>query len=648
MSAIAGIFNLNAESINPADENKIMQPFEQYPADDLHTWSDEGIFLGCMAQWITPESRNEVVPFYDYSRQLVITTDAIIDNRDELFNLLQINQHARSDIGDSQLILLAYDRWREETPKYLLGDFAFVIYDVKNKKIFGARDFSGTRTLYFFYNENKFAFSTTIKPLLTLPYVQKELNEEWLAEFLAIPNLVESVDMSTTVYKSVHQIPPSHSITISKKRVSLKKYTTVLSQEKMEFKSEEEYEQYFQEVFQQAVKARIRTYGEVGAHLSGGLDSGTVVSFAASELKNKSKKLHTFSYIPERNFEDWTPKYYAPNESEFIKETVKHVGNVNDSYLSFEGINPLIEVDNFLELMEMPYKFFENSYWLEGITKEANQNGVKVLLNGARGNHSISWGSWGLNMEYYASLLRKLKWLKLFHELDLYTKNFNTGKSNLVPAITRKAFPSIVNRISKNDVFDQTKSLINPSFAAKTNVYQKIKDYGMDISGEGVGDLSQYRKEYYRQLYRWNKSGVATTKLSLRYSVWDRDPTNDLRVINYCLSLPVEKYAEGGMERSFIRNATKKMLPDQVRLNHKIRGLQAADTIHRMIPTWEKFLQEIQQVINDKNVEHLFNVPAIKQAFSLVEKEPRPDLIFTNEFKLLTRSLIVYRFLKSF
>ena len=95
---------------------------------------------------------------------------------------------------DSQLILLSYLKWGEECPKYLIGDFAFMIWDQKNRKLFGARDFSGSRTLYFHRNKDKFAFCTTIEPLLALPYVERKLNEQWLAEFLAIPTNFESVD----------------------------------------------------------------------------------------------------------------------------------------------------------------------------------------------------------------------------------------------------------------------------------------------------------------------------------------------------------------------------------------------------------------------------------------------------------------------
>src|SRR5699024_4047743 len=123
-------------------------------------------------------SIGEQLPFDDYDRQLTITSDAMIDNRDELFDKLGIHHEERKIMPYSQLILLAYSKWEDEVVKHLIGDFAFMIWDEKNQKLFGARDFSGTRSLYYFHDEARFAFCTVMEPLLSLPYVQKQLNEE--------------------------------------------------------------------------------------------------------------------------------------------------------------------------------------------------------------------------------------------------------------------------------------------------------------------------------------------------------------------------------------------------------------------------------------------------------------------------------------
>src|SRR5699024_8738150 len=156
--------------------------------------------------------------------------------------------------------------------------------------------------------------------------------------------------------------------------------------EKLHLQSNQEYEEAFQDVFQTAVDARLRTHHKVGSQLSGGLDSGSVVSFAARSLEGQNKRLQTYSYVPVDDFVDWTPGHMVPNEKPYILSTVQHIGNINDHYLHFEGQNPLTDVNYWLEMMEMPYKFFENSYWSRGIFDQAHKDGVGILLNGARGN----------------------------------------------------------------------------------------------------------------------------------------------------------------------------------------------------------------------------------------------------------------------
>ena len=83
--------------------------------------------------------------------------------------------------------------------------------------MFGARDLSGYRTLYYYRDHQRFAFCTTIEPLLTLPYIEKRLNEEWLAEYLAISGMIDTVDARITPYLNIDQVPPFHTIIDNKR-----------------------------------------------------------------------------------------------------------------------------------------------------------------------------------------------------------------------------------------------------------------------------------------------------------------------------------------------------------------------------------------------------------------------------------------------
>ncbi|MFP3123385.1 lasso peptide isopeptide bond-forming cyclase [Ectobacillus funiculus] len=646
MSAITGILHLNEEPVSLEHGIGLMKALQKYPADDIQMWNNDRVFLGCHAQWITPESIGEKLPYYDQERQLAITADAIIDNREELFEKLQVGRDRRAGMPDSVLILLAYDKWGEDSPKHLIGDFAFMIWDERKRRLFGARDFSGSRTLYYYRDQKHFAFCTTIQPLLSLPYVQRQLNEQWLAEYLGICGMIDVVDASITPYQNIGQVPPSHSISIVGDKVTFTRYCTLTSGERLKLKSNEEYVEAFQDIFQKAVTSRLRTYRQVGAQLSGGLDSGSIVSFAAKALRAENEQLHTFSYIPPKDFEDFTPNHLMPDERPLIKATVQHIGGLKDQYLDFEGRDPFSEIEDFLEMMEMPYKFFENSFWLKGMFEKGHEEGIGVLLNGGRGNLSISWGS---AMDYYAVLLKKLKWIRLYQELDQYSKNVGGPRLRRLPVVAREAFP-FINRIFPTGTTYQFPMLINPDFAKRTNVFNKLGEHGIDQTGWfSTTDIYEQRKSHFEEVFHWNASNTLSTKLSLRYSLWKRDPSNDIRVIRFCLSLPEEQYVQNGLDRALIRRATEKLLPDEIRLNQRIRGVQGADWVHRMAPYWNRFVQELEQLSTDKRVLEYLDGQVVKAALAKVaRKGARPEYAIDLDYKILMRGLIVYRFIKSF
>lgn len=642
MSAIAGIYEWNENEIHVEQCQAMMEELKRYRADDIGTWKKGGLFFGCHAQWITEESIGEKLPFYDSERKLAITADAIIDNRDELFNRLGIDIQYRGSIKDSELLLHAYSKWEEDMPKFLVGDFAFMIWDEKKGKLFGARDFSGCRTLYFFNNEKIFAFCTAITPLFSLPFVSKKLNEAWLAEFLAIPVTFESTDSSSSVYENIRQLPPAHSITVEKGRVKLTQYCALDMGKKLKLSSNEEYEEAFLEVFKGAVKSRLRTHLNVGAHLSGGLDSGSVASIAARELRAQNKSLHTYSYVPLDDFEDWSPKSRVADERPFIKSTVNFVGNIQDSYLSFPEKSSFSEIDDWLDVLETPYKFYENSFWTKGIFEQASQQGIGVILNGQRGNWTVSWGH---ALDYQAMLLRKLQLRKFSQEVRMYSENLGAKRSRVLRVVGRKVFPKLRGALSKNKEVP-FQGMINEKLASRFNVYNKLASH--DIQKNGLIQKTPYeiRKIQFQRPYYWALNGAYTTKLSLQYGIWDRDPTNDLRVVRFSLSVPESQFVQNGQDRSLIRRAMKGYLPDDVRLNQRTRGIQGADGIQRMLPQWNVFIGELERALMDDYLSEYLNIDFLKESLENIRQEPSADQVFRNDFRILMRSLILYRFLQ--
>ncbi|MFD2328453.1 asparagine synthase-related protein [Cohnella sp. GCM10020058] len=639
MSAILGCCRLNGYRPIENIGGTLMNALALYPSDNRGFWYMDGIYLGCHAQWITPESIGEKMPLFDEERKLAITADAILDNREELFDLLHLASPLRRIVTDSELILLAYDKWGEESPKYLVGDFAYMVWDERNKRLFGARDYSGTRTLYYTQSLDMFAFCTLIQPLLTSEDQHAiSLDEQWVAEYLANPGRIETMDVGSTVYRKVRQLPPHHCITVENGKIRIRRYAEVEAQSLNHLRHDRDYVEAFSDILQKSVVSRLRTFKQVGSYLSGGLDSGTVVGFAARALAVEHKPLHTFSYIPADGFEDWTPANRLADERPYIKSTVQAVGNIKDRYLSFPGLSPYSELDKWLDIMEMPFKFIENAFWLSGIYEHAEKENIGVLLNGGRGNYTISWGP---ALDYYALLLKRMRFVKLYSELKQYGSNRGIGRRRLLELVRQRAFPSAAPP-SVNDML--TDQLIHPDFAARTRIYDRMAETGVYVPGIPAMTMIDARRRQFEEVGNWTNSGVSGTKLSIRHGLWYRDPTNDLRLARFCLGLPIEQFVRKGMDRAMVRRATEGMLPDRVRLNYKVRGVQGADGIYRMMPHWPEFVAELRQLCNDSRMQGLVNTTFLNKAL-LNNREPSPKTVFDGEFVKLMRSVVLYRFL---
>ncbi|RUS42655.1 asparagine synthase-related protein [Cohnella sp. AR92] len=644
MSAIAGFVRFDGQNAELEDGEAMMVAMRGYVADDERMKLAGPAFLGCRIRWITPESVSERMPGGDPEGRLLIAADAILDNRTELFERLQVDRDRRAGMTDSELILLAYRKWGREAPEHLLGDFAFMIWDAERRLLFGARDPFGNRSLYYHRSDSRLAFCTAIAPLLVLRGTPNRLNEQWLAEFMAIPEMFESTDPEATPYLGIRQVPPGHAIAVSEGRVSVAGYGTLEPGEPLRLKSDGEYEEAFRAVFEKAVACRLRTFRKVAVTLSGGLDSGTVASFAAKALRKEGKTLQAYSSVPTPEFDDWTPRGTVADERPFIRATARHAGNISETYLDFKGISPLSEVDEWLDLLETPYKFFENSYWLKGIHERASGQGAGILLTGARGNFTVSWGP---ALDYYALLMRQMRWLSLSRELRQYGENKGIGRKRLLAAVGKLAFPALTRRSrAKPEPRPELPAmLIHPGFAARTGVFDLLK---RRESERTAADPAALRLAKLASPAAANKNGATASKLSLRYGTWERDPTCDLRVVRFCLAVPFEQYVRGGKDRALIRRATANVLPDEVRLNQRSRGIQGADWVHRSAPMWPMLTEEVARLCSDPDVAGYLNVGRIREAAAGIGREPRPELAFHPEMRLLMRSLILYRFIKRF
>lgn len=604
MSTICGIYNIRDHAPSRSDSTKMMAVLTAFPHDAESTWSNRCTFFGNTNSHITPESHYEELPRFNDCAGLAITADAIIDNREELLSAFNIADKEAALTPDSELIIQAYIRWGSECPKYLVGDYAFAIWDENQETLFCARDHVGKRTLYYCHDSEKFAFCTLIKPLL-FREEQGELNEEWIADFLATSVPLNQLDTRSTVYRDIFQLPPAHTIQVTKKGIKIKEYWNPLKIPKLKLDSDEAYEEAFRKVFFEAVSCRLRSKGSVGIMLSSGLDSGSIACIASPMLKQQGKTLKSYTSVPFKEYKDWADKSALADERDYVKFILNQYDNIEPNFCDSGGINSYNSLDRLTSLLECPFKYSQNFFWLDNIALLARADGCTVLLDGQSGNYTVSFGD---ITSYVMSMISKGKWLAAVKEARYYSAVNNRNYNSVLKALFISSLPkAIIQAIRlllkrENSAKDESpKGLINPSFASLWKVDRKLRKFKVGKYAKTNSTIKDVHR-FTASALLFSQAAEAETKLAVKYGIVKRDPTRDKRVVELCLSLPEEQLVSKGVERSIIKRAMKDILPDKIRLNNSVRGLQSADWVQRMKADWSQIKSEFLEAMENDTI----------------------------------------------
>ena len=557
MSGIAGIFYLDGRQINPNLLERMLDKINHRGKDKSGIWYSGSIGLGNNLLYTTPESLYEKLPLEDKERNLTLVSDARIDNRDELISELKLIRKKDEQITDSEIILSSYIKWQENCTKKLLGDFVFVIWDDRNKKLFCARDHMGVRPFYYFYVQNRFfAFGSEIKAILSLPEVSRKLNEIRLAEYLI--SIFD--DKEITFYTDVLRLPPAHTLTIGNGGLNKRCYWTLDPKGELHLSSDVEYEEKFREIFTRAVKRRLRSAFPVGSFLSGGLDSSSIVCTALKIFKeeNTDKKLHTFSFIF-----DEVPEC---DERYYINKVLEHCnGFLEKHFIHGDKISPLTDIEKVFFHNDEPF-YAPNLFLHWEAYKMASKNGVRILLDGIDGDTVVSHG-----------YLRIAELLRAFQMKELYTEVSGLSKNTGYPAW--KILLSYGVKPSIPGILKQAKQKLCHFNAFHTSaLYSPLnKEFAKLVGMRGIQEqkgrwrwqktLSSLKEEHDLRL-SWGLIPFTLELMNKAYAAFSIDsryPFFDKELVEYCLSLPSDQKLRGGWTRSILRRALKNILPCEIR-----------------------------------------------------------------------------------
>ena len=543
MSGFFGVYHRDGRPQNSNILNQMAESLDHRGPNGTDIWQEGAVGLGHCMLWTTPESLKEKLPFVDNESGLVITSDARIDNREELAAQLGLIERLKAGVPDSQLILASYKKWGEKCVDHLLGDFAFVIWDGRNNRLFCGRDIFGIKPFYYYLSDNIFIFGSEIKQVAEHPLVPLEFNEGILAEYLS-DNFISKDE---THFVDVKRLPAAHFIILELNNLRICNYWELKPQKRIWYKHDKEYVEHFLDIFGKAVRCRLRSNKKVGAYLSGGLDSSSIVGMANYLGSNeKNPKINTFSLsFPGRGCD----------ESYFIDAVVRKWKCASHKIKS-----DLQQKPNWLQHMQQTKEIADppNLTMMDPLLEEVRFNDIHVMLSGIGGDELFNSSAFG-----YLDLIHKRDLKNLIAEFKF---NARSGKNRTLlrfaASILWPMFPqSIRSKIThyklKPDFPPWISNRIKEQIEER--IYSKTHNIGMEFT-----NLSD-RKVFALLMAPWLvKVFELNDRYCSYYHVENRYPYFDRRLVEFALAIPEYERGRQNITKYILRKAGRYLLPEQV------------------------------------------------------------------------------------
>lgn len=580
--------------------------------DRAGVWQQDSIGMGHQMLMTTPESLRERLPLVD-DDGFVLTADARIDNRRELICTLGLGTRDDQNIGDGDLILAAYKRWREQTPEHLLGDFAFAIWDTARQTLFCARDPIGIRPFYYFHcSEKLFAFASEIKGVLACSDIPRRINERKVSD-----HLTRSFnDTRSTFYQDVVRLPAAHSLTVGRQGMQLRRYWSLDCTRDLRLAGDEEYAAAFREIFIDAVRCRTRSAFPVGSTLSGGLDSSSIACTANLLLPESQRPLRTFSAIFPSLSESELRRI---DERPYIDAVLKS-GRFDQTYVHADQASPLADWPSVSRHLGDAC-LAPNLYMHWGLYQAAAAKGVRVLLDGLDGDTTVSHG-----LGFLTDLVRAGRWMRLLSEVRaLSCTNSVSGpiRSNVWQLGIRPLVPEPIVRTWRALRSASPDSLdVEPVISQR--LMEKVRANSDGRESPHNGSLySDARTSHWRALnsplipYAMEFADAASSAFAIevRYPFFDR------RLVEFCLAIPAEQKLRDGWTRSVMRRAVTGIVPAEIQWRTSKADL--APNFARGL--FERDRRTIEDVVFSRleGLREYVNVRAVQDAYARWVEQPK-------------------------
>ena len=573
MCGIAGFLNYKDELAEREEVLKsMMDAIRHRGPDGDGTFLDADMSMGFVRLSIIDLEGGDQ-PIFNEDKTKVITFNGEIYNYKELKSDLENKGHIFSSKSDTEVILHGFEEYGKDILKKLRGMFAFVIWDMKEKSLFAARDMFGIKPFYYYPLDKGMIYASEIKAILKHPAVSKEVNLRALEEYMSFQYSV----LPETFFKGIFKLMPGHYMTIKEGKMTVLRYFDPMLCPK-EDKSFEEFANDIEKTVKESIKYHMVSDVEVASLLSSGVDSSYVVANFGGA------KTFTVGF-----------DYEKYNEIPYAQELSKAVG--------IENISTIISTEEFWkELSNIQYYMDEPladpaAAALYFVDREAAKH-VKVVLSGEGADEFFG----GYNI-YHEPLS-----LKGYQKIPKPLRKAAAGISAVIPRGVK----------GKNFLVRGSKS-VEERFIGNAYIFtKKQRDKVLKYKSKGskpeyitkgfynkVKNLDDISKMQYIDLNFWLIGDILlkADKMSMAHSLESRVPYLDREVFELAKTIP-SKYKVGDENTKLaFRKAAAKDLASKVSTKKKL-GFPVP------IRIWlksDKYYEIVKKAFESKEAEQFFN-----------------------------------------
>lgn len=603
MRGIAGLVSFDQSPLAPEKLATLGGAMAVDPALQVRNWCDGTVGFVHLLRGFLPEDRHEAQPLRSRDGNVVLVTDAALTNRIELAADLGISRDHLPRVPNSALVMLAYQKWGEESPRHLDGRYACAIWNAAGRRLFCAVDHFSIRPFYYLWRPDAFAFASTLRGLLSLPGVSHTLDDGVLADFLCGTRS----GAGRTLYREIQVVPAAHRLMVDARGCRLERYWSPDPHRELGLKSPDDHLAAFRGEFERAVAAGLSIEGDIGIRLSGGLDSAATAAVAGRILADRGGRLQAIHLLPPGT-DPRRARLREHDESHYVRLIQQRAPHIDFHFLPPPPAREisLEKWDADFAQHRVPFRGFTFAEAADGGSPSPEKLDIRRLLSGLGGNYVVSLEC--QPSAYLAQLAVQLRWSRLRRELLGARRVYGHSIRQLVRHRILTAFWP--HRDPPGDARNLLHYL-NPDFIRRAHLRHRIavpRFWRWDRCDFSVrASMARTMRELMPQSVGCARSVLIPGTIADGYS-----PFFNRRLNEFCLALPLDQQINDGWDRLLLRRAMRGLLPDEV-VWRTTRGFPVPALWTRTAVLRRKLPEAFAEMEQSALLQHYLDLPRLKR-----------------------------------